>query len=87
MFLSKAGIFNLLISEYGEEQFTESEAQYAIDNVIANWNENALKKAKTYQEATSMSPSAIHDQLTQPTSVFGEQFTEAEADYAIDHLN
>lgn len=31
----------------------------------------------------SMSPAAIIDQLT---SVYGEKFTEEEADYAISHL-
>jgi len=32
----------------------------------------------------NMSPSAIRDQLT---SEYGEKFTTAEADYAIQHLN
>jgi hypothetical protein len=31
-----------------------------------------------------MSPAAIHDQLT---SEYGEKFTQAEADYALAHLN
>lgn len=31
-----------------------------------------------------MSPAAIHDQLT---SEYGEQFTQSEADYAIENLN
>lgn len=31
-----------------------------------------------------MLPAAIHDQLT---SEYGEKFTQAEADYAIQHLN
>lgn len=32
MHMSKIGIYNQLISEYGEK-FTEEEAQYAIDNI------------------------------------------------------
>lgn len=82
MYMSKQGIYDQLVSEYGG-QFTPEAAQYAIDNVDANWNENALEKARSYQETMSMSPAAIHDQLT---SEYGEQFTEEEADYAIEHL-
>ncbi|PPF86257.1 hypothetical protein C5B96_04925 [Subtercola sp. Z020] len=81
--MSKAGIYDQLTSEYGE-QFSADAAQYAVDNVKADWNANALAKAKDYQESMSMSPEAIRDQLT---SDFGEQFTADEADYAIQHLN
>lgn len=45
--------------------------------------ENALHKAQTYQDSMAMSPSAIYDQLI---SEYGEQFTEEEAQYAIDNL-
>ena len=71
-----------LTSEYGEK-FTEDEAQYAVDNVEADWNENALAKAKEYQELMDMSKSAIYEQLT---SEYGEKFTDDEAQYAVDHL-
>ena len=82
MYMSKAGLYDQLTSEYGEK-FTEEAAQYAIDNVNANWKENALKKAKSYQETMAMSPSAIYDQLV---SEHGEKFTEEEAQYAINNL-
>lgn len=82
MYMSKKGIYDQLVSEYGE-QFSEEAAQYAIDNIEADWKENALKKAESYQETMNMSPSAIHDQLT---SEYGEQFTAEEADYAIENL-
>lgn len=82
MHMSKQGIYDQLISEYGEK-FPADAAQYAIDNVEADWNSNALEKAKLYQDQGSMSKSAIHDQLT---SQYGEQFTESEADYAIANL-
>ena len=82
MHMSKAGIYDQLTSEYGE-QFTEEAAQYAIDNLDADWKANALEKAKSYQEQMAMSPSAIYDQLT---SEYGEQFTAEEAQYAIDNL-
>lgn len=83
MHMSKAGIYDQLTSEYGE-QFSAEAAQYAIDHVQADWNANALEKAKSYQEDMSMSPAAIRDQLV---SEYGEKFLPAEADYAIAHLN
>ena len=82
MYMSKAGLYNQLTSEYGEK-FTAEAAQYAIDNVEADWKYNALKKAQSYQETMAMSPSAIYDQLI---SEYGEQFTAEEAQYAIDNL-
>lgn len=82
MNMSKAGLYDQLTSEYGEK-FAQEAAQYAIDNVEADWKENALKKAHTYQESMSMSPSAIYDQLI---SEYGEKFTQEEAQYAIDNL-
>lgn len=83
MQMSKAGIYDQLTSEYGE-QFSAEAAQYAIDTMQADWNANALAKAKSYQEQMAMSPESIRDQLT---SAYGEQFTQEEADYAIGHLN
>lgn len=83
MHMSKAGIFDQLTSEYGG-QFTEDAAQYAVDTIDADWNNNALESAKTYQNEMAMSPAAIHEQLT---SEYGGQFTSSQADYAIDHLN
>ena len=82
MHMSKTGIYEQLTSEYGEK-FPEDAAQYAIDNVDADWKANALEKAKMYQETMSMSKSAIYDQLV---SEYGEQFTVEEAQYAIDNL-
>lgn len=82
MYMSKASLYDQLTSEYGE-QFSHEAAQYAVDNVQANWKENALKKAETYQNTMAMSPSAIYDQLI---SEYGEKFTAEEAQYAIDNL-
>jgi hypothetical protein len=81
--MSKQGLYDQLTSEYGEK-FTAPAAQYAIDNLVADYNANALAKAKSYQNLQHMSPAAIHDQLT---SQYGEKFTVAEADYAIANLN
>ena len=81
--MSKAGLYDQLTSDYGEK-FTKKQAKYAVNNVDADWKENALKKARDYQESMDMSKSAIYDQLT---SDYGEQFTEKQAQYAIDHLD
>ena len=83
MHMSKAGVYDQLTSEYGE-QFSPEAAQYAVDTIQADWNANALAKAKSYQEGMAMSPEAIRDQLT---SEYGEKFTVEEADFAILHLN
>lgn len=83
MHMSKAAIYDQLVSEYGE-QFSEEAAQYAMDNLQADYKKNALEKAKLYQDDMDMSPAAIKDQLV---SKDGEQFTEEEADYALEHLN
>ena len=83
MHMSKKGLYNQLTSEAGEK-FSKEAAQYAIDNLKADYKKNALEKAKSYQETMNMSPAAIKDQLT---SSAGEQFTEEEAQYAVDNLN
>lgn len=82
MHMSKAGLYNQLTSEYGE-QFTEEAAQYAIDNVDADWSANALAKAKDY-DGMHMSKAGLFNQLT---SEYGEQFTAEEAQYAVDNVN
>ncbi len=83
MHMSKAAIYDQLVSEYGEK-FSEEAAQYAMENLVADWNANALAKAKDYQDMMSMSPDAIYDQLV---SEYGEKFTAEEAQYAVDNLN
>lgn len=82
MYMSKAGIYDQLVSEYGEA-FSPEAAQYAIDNMTADWNSNALQKAENYSDTMYMSKAAIYDQLV---SEYGEKFTPSEAQYAIDNL-
>lgn len=82
MNMSKLGIYDQLISQYGEG-FPEDAAQYAVDNLEVDWNAAALEKAKSYYEQMSMSKSAIYEQLI---SEHGEQFTPEQAQYAIDNL-
>lgn len=70
------------MSEHGEK-FLSEEAQYAVDNLQADYNENAHKKAEQYQKEQGMSSDAIYDQLK---SEYGEKFTPEEAQYAVRSL-
>lgn len=83
MHMSKQGIYDQLTSEYGEK-FSAEAAQYAIDNMEADWNYNALLTAQSYSDNMYMSKQGIYDQLT---SEYGEQFTAEEAQYAVDNVD
>lgn len=83
MHMSKAGIYNQLTSEYGE-QFSAEAAQYAVDNIEADWDANALKKAKEYNELMHMSKLGLYSQLT---SEHGEKFLPSEAQFAVDNID
>lgn len=83
MHMSKAGLYDQLTSEYGEK-FSPEAAQYAIDNIAADWNANALAKANDYATTMHMSRAGVYDQLV---SEYGEQFLPEEAQYAIDTMS
>ncbi|WP_338230677.1 Ltp family lipoprotein [Lactiplantibacillus paraxiangfangensis] len=84
MDMSEKAVYDQLTSDAGEG-FSKSAAKYAMDHLNGvNWNKNALKKAESYQKDQSMSTNAIKEQLT---SEAGEQFTTAQAQYAVDHLS
>ncbi|MCC3299663.1 Ltp family lipoprotein [Arthrobacter caoxuetaonis] len=80
--LSKAGLYDQLVSEFGGK-FSAEAAQYAVDNVQADFKENALAQAQTYQDDMNLSPEAVRDQLV---SEYGGKFTPEEADYAVQNL-
>ena len=82
MAFSEKGLYNQLTSEYGDGYPAEA-AQYAIDNIEVDYNEQALKSANNYLDIMPMSDSELFNQLT---SEYGEQFTAEEAQYAIDNL-
>lgn len=82
MHMSKQRIYDQLTSEYGEK-FDAEAAQYAIDNLNADYNENALKCGENYKKTMHMSKARIYDQLT---SENGEKFTAEQAQYAIDNI-
>ena len=71
-----------LAKEYGG-QFNSDAAQYAIENVNADYYYNALESAKSYSETMDMSSDAIYNQLI---SDYGGKFTEDQASYAVQHL-
>lgn len=79
---SEEGLYDQLTSEMGE-QFSPEAAQYAINMIEVNWDEEALEAALIYLEDLHMSPDAIHEQLVHPN---GNQFTEEQADYAVANL-
>lgn len=83
MHMSKQGIYDQLTSPAGDK-FSADAAQYAVDNLQADYNANALASAKQYEKTMQMSPEAIREQLT---SSAGDKFTDQEADYAIQHLD
>ncbi len=79
---SKQGLYDQLISEYGG-QFKPDEAQYAVDNIGANWKQQALRKAQDYLDYTAFSKQGLYDQLI---SESGSQFKPDEAQYAVDNI-
>jgi len=76
---SKAGTYAKVLASGASPEA----AQYAVDTVGVDWQENAVKKAKQYRDG-GMPVETLHDQLT---SEYGEQFTVEEADYAMAHLD
>lgn len=83
MHMSKRGIYDQLVSEYGEN-FPADAAQYAVEHLIADHQVSALAKARSYRDMMHMARAAIYDQLV---SEYGERFTPEEAQYAIEHLD
>jgi len=80
--MSKTRLYDQLTSEYGEH-FSEDAANYAIENVVTDYNQNALMKADSYANNQYMSKSSLYNQLI---SEYGEGFTESEAQYAVDNV-
>lgn len=83
--MSKAAIHDTLTWEHGLN-YTEEEAQYALDHIDADWYAYALENAEIYSERLHMSEAGIYNQLT-GDFISGDQFTEEEARYAMEHLN
>lgn len=73
---SKSGLYDQLIYE----GYPDDAAQYAIDNIKADWNKNALQAAIDYLDYTSFSDQGLYDQLIY------EGFTSEQTQYAVDNL-
>lgn len=77
MSFSKQGLYDQLLYE----KYPEDAAQYAVDNVVTDWNENALNSANQYLDFMAFSTSGLYDQLIY------EGYTDEQAQYAIDNLD
>ena len=62
------------------EGYAAEQAQYALDNVTTDWNQNALQTALDYLEYSSFSDQGLYDQLIY------EGYTAEQAQYAISNL-
>ena len=82
MAFSKQGLYDQLTSEYADK-YSDEAAQYAIDNVKADYKEEAVEAAKNYLDTMSFSKEGLKDQLT---SQYADKYTEEEAQYAIDKI-
>lgn len=76
---SKANIIKQLVEW---DNFSEEDAQYAVNHVKCNYKKAALETAKDYVNHNHMSKEAIQEQLSSEW----DRFTEKEAQYAVKHL-
>lgn len=71
---SKSGLIDQLVFE----QYSEADAQFAVEHIEVDWNEQAALSAKNYLDMTAFSRQGLIDQL-----VF-EGFTKEQATYGVD---
>ena len=67
-----------LIKQLEFEEFSKADAEFAVDYLNVDWNEQAAKSAESYLDLTSFSRSGIIKQLKY------EVFTDAQAKYGAD---
>lgn len=80
---SQASLIAQLTSTSGS-QFTQEQAEYAVANSGADWNEQAVKAAKGYlKSGMGFSRQSLINQLTSP---YDNQFTPEQAQYAADQV-
>ena len=78
---SQAGLIGQLSSKYGEG-FPKADAIWAVEHSGADWNAQALDSAQGYlSEGSGFSKAGLISQLSAHS---GEQFTKAQAEYAVD---
>jgi hypothetical protein len=66
-----------LIEQLEFEEYSTEDAEYAVDALEVDWNEQAAKSAESYLEFSTFSKQGLIDQL-----VF-EGYTKAEAEYGV----
>ena len=66
-----------LIEQLEFEEYSTEDAEYAVDAVGVDWNEQAAKSAEAYLEFSAFSKQGLIDQL-----VF-EGYSKAEAEYGV----
>ena len=79
---SRQGLIDQLSSKYGEGYNVE-DATWAVDQLDADWKQQAVRSAKDYLDYSSFSRQGLIDQLSSP---YGEQFTLEEATYAVNMI-
>lgn len=62
------------------EKYSDDAVQYAIDNVSADWNQEAVEAAQNYLDFSSFSKEELYDQLIY------EKFTADQAQYAVNQI-
>lgn len=80
---SREGLIHQLSSEYGDG-YPEDVAEFVVEQLGIDWNEQAVKSAESYLKYSAFSKEGLKEQLT---SEYGEQFTEDEADYAVNNID
>jgi Host cell surface-exposed lipoprotein len=68
-----------LIEQLEYEQFSESDAEYAVDAVTVDWNQQAAIKAKKYLQMQGYS----HEGLVVEQLEY-EKFTPSQAEYGVE---
>ena len=76
-FFSRSGLIDQLLYE----DFSRSDAEYAVDAVDANWKLQAAGKAESYLSYSAFSRSGLVDQLLY------EGYTSSEAEYGVASTN
>lgn len=65
-----------------EGGYSREAALWAVEHLDANWDDNAVQLARSYQQLMDVPPATIYRYLR-----YGDDFSDTEAQYAIDHLD
>ena len=79
---SYEGLLQQLTSSSGSG-FTQAQAEYAINYLNPNWDQQAVEAAKGYLKLGGFSRDSLIQQLT---SSAGSGFTQAQAEYAVNNV-